>query len=245
MEAGASHSMALRRHLSRTLLVLASLACWAVVPASADAALLDTVDSTVAPVAPPVQTTAQDVVDAVQPAVSAGTTPAPEADGGAVQQAVAPIADATGATVPSVAASAPATRLNEPARASVHRISARASSAERVNSGRAAHRSRRAAEPHSAAELSATRRDAVRQPSGVASAAHPAAPASPAAPEPSSGLTAGAPASGASAALSFGGGLALLVAALLLAGPRLRRRLRMLPAVCRPAAFLVVLERPG
>ena len=56
----------------------------------------------------------------------------------------------------------------------------------------------------------------------------------------------GAAASSGSGGFFFGGGgFALLVASLLVAGPRLRRQLAQLPAVCRPAAFLVVLERPG
>jgi hypothetical protein len=55
----------------------------------------------------------------------------------------------------------------------------------------------------------------------------------------------GAAASSGSGGFFFGGGFALLVASLLVAGPRLRRQLARLPAVCRPAAFLVVLERPG
>ena len=60
------------------------------------------------------------------------------------------------------------------------------------------------------------------------------------------GSAPGAAAGGGSGGLSSGGGgFALLVASLLLAGPRLRRKLSELPAVCRPTAFLVVLERPG
>ena len=66
------------------------------------------------------------------------------------------------------------------------------------------------------------------------------------APEPASGSTGGAPFSGPSASFFFGGGIALLVSALLLtAGPRLRRHLAMPTAVCRPLAFVAVLERPG
>jgi hypothetical protein len=75
---------------------------------------------------------------------------------------------------------------------------------------------------------------------GVATPARPAPQ-----PEPASGFMAGATASGASTIFLFGGGLALLIAALLLAGPGLLRRLTVPPAVCRPTAFVVVLERPG
>jgi hypothetical protein len=56
---------------------------------------------------------------------------------------------------------------------------------------------------------------------------------------------AAAAASGAAMGSLFGGGFALLVAWLLLAGPRLWRGVSTLPAVCRPVAFRVVLERPG
>ena len=41
------------------------------------------------------------------------------------------------------------------------------------------------------------------------------------------------------------GGLALLTAAAVLAGPRLRRRLVIRPAAWRPVAFVALLERPG
>ncbi len=84
-----------------------------------------------------------------------------------------------------------------------------------------------------------------RQHTAVARAAHStASPALPAR-EPGSGPAGADAAAGVSTGLFFGGGMALLVAALLLAGPRLHRRLSLLPAVCRPVAFLVVLERPG
>jgi len=70
--------------------------------------------------------------------------------------------------------------------------------------------------------------------------------AGPAVPDPAPASSApGAAAAGGAGGLFFGGGFALLVASLLLAGPRLRRQLSELPVVCRPAAFLAVLERPG
>ena len=64
-------------------------------------------------------------------------------------------------------------------------------------------------------------------------------------PEPVSSSTGGAAGPGSAAGFLFGGGFALLVAALALAGPPLRRRIALPPVVCRPAAFLAVLERPG
>ena len=54
----------------------------------------------------------------------------------------------------------------------------------------------------------------------------------------------GSPASAPAGAFAFGG-LALLGAAAVLAGPRLRRRLLIRPAALRPVAFVALLERPG
>ncbi|MGH2848212.1 MAG: hypothetical protein ACRDL0_19735, partial [Thermoleophilaceae bacterium] len=61
---------------------------------------------------------------------------------------------------------------------------------------------------------------------------------------PSSSTFGGATASGLSSALLLGG-LAVLVGALRLAGPRLRRHICFASAACGPAAFVPVLERPG
>ena len=123
---------------------------------------------------------------------------------------------------------------------------ARGASVDRARNGRAAldGGSGAAARP-TGAELSAAARAAARRPAPTATAAQTAATPSAPTPEPDSGA-AGAPVSGPSASFSFGGGLALLVSALLLtAGPRLRRHLAMPSVVCRPAAFIAVLERPG
>ena len=54
----------------------------------------------------------------------------------------------------------------------------------------------------------------------------------------------GTPASAPAGAFAFGG-LALLTAFALMAGPRLRRRLVIRPAALRPVAFVALLERPG
>jgi hypothetical protein len=65
----------------------------------------------------------------------------------------------------------------------------------------------------------------------------------PASPEPVPAAGGGAV---ASAAAGFAaGGLALLAAAVCLAGPRLRRRLFIPPRLPRPVAFVALLERPG
>ena len=227
--------------------MVVALACWATVPASAHAALLDsTVQTTVEAAPQPVQKVAQDVVGAARPAAgSEPAAPAPHADGGAVQQTVAPIAGTTGTAVPSSAVAVPAGHLREPGHGRVSHISASASSrpsAERVERPGT---STGAASPSRSAAHTATGPRPTRQAQAAMSAAHSATPAQQA-PEPVSGLSGadGAPA-GSSSGFFFGGGFALLVAALLLAGPRLRRRLSLLSAVCRPVAFLVVLERPG
>jgi hypothetical protein len=59
-----------------------------------------------------------------------------------------------------------------------------------------------------------------------------------------SGAGAGSPAAGDSTGVSFGG-LAVLLIALFLAAPHLRSRLSGLRAICWPAAFVPLLERPG
>ena len=240
--------MPLRRLLSRTLLAFVAIGCWAIAPASAHAALLDsTVQSTVDAAPQPVQKATQDVAGAARPAAgSEPAAPAPHADGGAVQQTVAPIAGTTGAAVPSPAVAVPAGHLREPGHGRVSHISASASSrpsGERVE--RPGTSNPAASSPSRSAAHTATGPRPTRQAEAAASAAHSVTPAQQA-PEPRSGLSgADGAAAGSSSGFSFGGGLALLVAALLLAGPRLRRRLSPLPAVCRPVAFLVVLERPG
>jgi len=262
MQAGARHSMSLRRRLSGTFLVVAALVCGAIVPATAQAAVLD-------PVQPAVETAistapkAADAVRAVESVAGAGQTPparpvppadtpAPRPDGGAVQQTVTPVAAATGAATPAAAApAASAARLREGHRSRVHRISASAASAERLVTARAG----RTHNVHVARESAATtRRTALHSLAGTESSPRAGAAVGPAgtasrpalpAPEPSSGVAGANAGAGSSAGFFFGGGLALLVAALLLAGPRLRRRLSLPPAVCRPAAFHVVLERPG
>jgi hypothetical protein len=58
-------------------------------------------------------------------------------------------------------------------------------------------------------------------------------------------VTGGSGATAPAAGFAFGGGLALLAAAVCLAGPRLRRRLVIRLAALRPVAFVVLLERPG
>jgi hypothetical protein len=242
MEAGGSHPMPLGRRLSRALIVPAMLVCWAIVPAAAHATALGTVESAVERVAPPVATV-------VKPDTSAVPAPAPAAEPapGPVQQTVAPIANTAMTTVPPAPAPVAVPRIHEQqARAAAARISATAS-AERIRPRRATpHGSQGGTVQRPARKLTGPAELATVRDAGVAG--EPAATASSGASilQPALGSATGGSASGGSAGFFFGGGgLALLVAWLLLAGPGLRRLLSELPAVCRPAAFLVVLERPG
>jgi|SRR5215211_660795 len=251
MQAGARHSMPRGRHLSRTLRAFAALACWALPPAAVEAAPLDTVNSTVAAVAPPVQKAAEDVVGIALPVAGAPTppglvqSPSPPAGGDPVEQTVAPIGHGVGGAVPASAATVPQPQLHEPARAG---LSHNAASASAERSGGRAEREQGSgvvAGRHPSPQHSVTADGSAKDVSSAAeeakASAQPLAPS----PEPDSGPMAAAAASGAAMGSLFGGGFALLVAWLLFAGPPLRRGVSMLPAVCRPAAFRVVLERPG
>jgi hypothetical protein len=244
------------RHLSRTLLVLAAaLVPWALVPAAADAATLDTVESTVGASAPPVQSAAEGVAAVVRPVVGDATgpshpvtTPSTPAGEDPVAQTVDPIAGDAAAAVPATAATAPQFHLHEPATAGKSRIAASASVTRRGGSAEREQGSEGDAGRHPSPQRSVTALDRVKDISGAAEEASRATaePLTPA-PEPGSDpMAADADAFGAAAGFFFfGGGFALLVAWLLLAGPRLRRGLSKLPVGCRPVAFLVVLERPG
>lgn len=257
MEAGASHPMPLRRRLSRLLVVPAALACWGLAPAGASAQVAPTsvpagageaahkVQSTVVTVAAPVEQAADEVARAVKPSMAAAP-PASGAGTGTVEQAVAPVAQAAAAGTQAAAAATSPAHLGEHVHARVSRISASAS-AQR-DSVRPITRRTGSSEPaqqRPAGGPSASAQDAAPQLGATAGAAEVAAMPVPPGPERGSGLTSAPAASGAAAGLFFGGGLALLVVSLLLAGPGLRRLLSMPTAVCRPAAFLVVLERPG
>src|SRR5688572_31764462 len=111
MQAGARHSMSLRRRLSGMFVVVAAIVSFAIVPATAHAAPLDSVEEGAATAVAPAQKAA-DVVRAIDSAAGAGQTPAarpvpgadtsaPRPDGGAVQQTVVPIAGATEVAVPA------------------------------------------------------------------------------------------------------------------------------------------------
>jgi hypothetical protein len=124
---------------------------------------------------------------------------------------------------------------------------AAAASTEHLRAGRAIHRagSHGVARQRPPSERSASLPGPARDVARLAPAPDAAATPSTFSPGLDLELSGDGGASGASAGLLFGGAFALLVAGLLPAAPRMRRRLFELPAVCRPAAFLVVLERPG
>jgi hypothetical protein len=251
MQAGARHPVSRRRHLRSFAATLATLVCCAMLPSAAQAvsvpvpagAALATVQTTVAEVGAPVREVAQDVTGAAQP--GSGGISHPAGDRHPVEETIAPVAHAAAASVPaSPGAGSPRNHLDEHARHQISHLTA-TSSGERMSSGRAVHGHRLDGVTR---HLSLERSAPAHRPAPAATAAGPSphAAAAPAVADraPASSAPAAA-ASGGSGGLSGGGGFALLVAALLLAGPFLRRQLALMPVVCRPAAFLVVLERPG
>lgn len=252
MQAGVRHPVSRRRHLFGLTATLATLACSVMAPATAHAVFdsatddaLATVQTTVAGPAVPVREAAQAAARVIQP--GSGDIGRPDGHGGdhPVQETIAPIAHAAAEPVPPAAVpGAGHNRLDERGRRHVSHLTA-TSSGERMSSGRAVHSpGLHGVTRHPSSERSAP----AHRPAPVATAAtsttHVAAAPARAERPPAAG-TPGAAAAGGSGGLAGGGGFALLVATLLLAGPFLRRRLALLPVVCRPAAFLVVLERPG
>jgi hypothetical protein len=220
------------------------------VPAAADQTLAtsgSTVQTTVSGAIQPVGEAASKAVQTALPGSGGASRPDGNGDRHPVADTVAPIAGAATAPVAAAQAAAlPPKHLDERDRRRTSHIAA-TSSGERMSSGRIAHsHGLDAAADTPSSERFAPARHAVATPTEMPAAA-PSAAARPggaqdAAPPASAP---GAAASGGSGGFFFGGGFALLVACLLVAGPRLRRQLRELPAVCRPAAFLWVLERPG
>jgi hypothetical protein len=241
--------------------VLAALvtACFAAVPSAQAAVLGVDVQSTTAATlakAPAVTTVVTTVTDAAQPVVrelrsTATTTAAPATTptvgtAKGLSKPVAEQAQSTAATV-ARATSDGSGELNETASAAAQRP--------------AHHRSARFTRPsqgHTGSSAAPTGgRAALDLPSTSPSAPAPAATDTrsaprrpgaqrlPAAPDRTPPVTGGTGASAPAAGFAFGGGLALLAAAVCLAGPRLRRRLVIRPAALRPVAFVALLERPG
>src|SRR4051794_21943584 len=151
MQAGARHYVPPRRHLSTFMAALvpfAALACSAMLPSAAQAAAasgpepqaLGTVQATATEATAPVSDAARDAVDGIQPSSGSGLR-RPDAQGGGqpVQETIAPIAHAAGASVPPQAAVA--TPRQHLAERPGHRIShvTASSSSERMSSGRIVH----------------------------------------------------------------------------------------------------------
>jgi len=247
--------MPLRRRFSRLFAVLAALGCFAVLAPAAGAApalpavpagALATVDSTVAAV-PPLREVTRQVAAQVRPAAGTVTPSGSHGSGHPVAQTIAPIAEAATVSAPQPAAAAASLpgSLREHARDRVSGIAASVP-AEHVSSERLAHgHGMNTVARYPSRERGAPAHDAGSPTVVAASAPARGELARSLAPASGMGGDAGGAAAGASSGFFFGGGFGLLVALLALAGPGLRRRLALSPAVCRPAAFLLVLERPG
>jgi hypothetical protein len=179
--------------------------------------------------------TAANAAPPATPAVNA-TTATPSVDTAEVAQpAAAPPEYTTAAAVPVIADRPPHPDGDPPVRA------ARFKQGNGDTGSRAAQAGRRAALGRHSGDTTVPTPAVHRAPhaTGAGPKRRPAAPDR--APPTSGGGAASAPAAG----LALGGGLALLAAAVCLAGPRLRRRLLFEPAALRPVPFVSLLERPG
>jgi hypothetical protein len=229
-------------------LALLVAACWAAAPAQADvvpaagqALIAQAPTTTVAAVseatavttsvAPSVKRVGADATTKAGPAASAADPTIRNA-----AELSQPTTDAAGYTTASFA-SPQADGAKGPQASSLRPgASARFRSSGRLPAGSsAAHRGAGAALPHFDGRAP---RAAVPRAAGVASKDAPAAP------EPGA-YAGGAAGASAGAGSFFFGGMALLAAALCLAGPRLRRRLLIRPAASVPVVFVSLLERPG
>jgi hypothetical protein len=182
----------------------------------------------------------------VRPAADTVAPSGSHGSGHPVAQTIVPITKAATASAPSPAAAAASLpgSLREHARDRVSGIAASVP-AEHVSSERLAHgHGMNTVARYPSRERGAPAHDAGRSTHAAVAPARGELARS-LAPASGMGADAGGAAVGASSGFFFGGGFGLLVALLVLAGPGLRRRLALPPAVCRPAAFLLVLERPG
>jgi hypothetical protein len=213
-------------------------ACWLCAPAQADTL----------PVQPPAAAvnTAAQVVNTVRPVVTQVTTSAP-----ASAPAEVTIRKATAAAKPAVEAAVTTTVQVAPGRVDGNGgLRVGASSLRRAPSARLRRPEPAAGAPAHRTAAHTDRRDA-RSSSGQPRAVHPTQPAHPAGAQ--SGVAPQHPlpapfADGGVAAGGAGGtaaGLALLAVALLVAAPRLSRRIRIEVSAPRPFTFVALLERPG
>jgi hypothetical protein len=255
--------------LCRTRSLIAALAiaaCWLAAPVPAAALVPDGQTPAAPPAAVPAQLPAPTAeVAAAGAAVSATATEASASVQRVVTGAGPTVAGAGTSAQPTVEAALPAVTPSipptaEPTGGAAHRRSpGRAARAAGEGSSRPAPRQERRADarrrsdtpsteprrealpagPVAATETAHVSRD-IASPAGSIQAAPERAPLL----DPLSGAVGGPSASGASASLLFGG-LAVLLTALCLAGPALRRRLPSRLAMSWPAAFVPLLERPG
>jgi hypothetical protein len=178
---------------------------------------------------------------------AANTTPpvTPEVGAAAAAPAVDTAAEATQPAQPEYTTAAAVSTITDGPRQTEPdpRVrSARFTQGHRDTGSSAAQRGHRAALSRHPADTPVPTAAAPRAPHATGTAPKQPPPAPDRAPPASGG---GAASSAPAAGLSLGGGLALLAAAVCLAGPSLRRRLPIEPAALRPIAFVSLLERPG
>lgn len=175
-------------------------------------------------------TTAAPVAKSVEPAVKGAAAAAqPAVDAVAVAATTAPVVSGPPRREGRLRAASSSTGPAESA--SFHRPAAPEAGSGRAHPPARPARPRRATAP-------AARGAAVDQPQ------HPASRGDQPAPDQGPSSVGSGTASAAAAGFFFGGA-ALLAGAFCLAGPPLRRRLSIRPAVFRPVAFVSLLERPG
>jgi hypothetical protein len=232
--------------------------CCAAAPAAEASVVPVDVQSTVAttveqvPAAPSVVTTVTNTVRPAAEQVRTEVTAATDAAAPATNPAVASATDLAGPTVEragytTAAAVTVATGGSRELHAGASAVPDRAARFTRPGRGEggssAAHRGGRAALAR--LPLSTPPRPAeARAHRGADAAPRTAGHHRPAAPDPEPRTGGGNAASAPAAGFALGGA-ALLTLAVCLAGPRLRRRLLIRPAVPRPVAFVALLERPG
>jgi hypothetical protein len=233
-------------------------ACCAAAPAAQASLVPVDVQSTAAATAqqvPAAQTVAATATDTVRPTVvrlRAQVTTATDAAVPASDPAVSKATDLAGPTVERAgyttaaaltAATGAPRELHTGASAAPDRA-ARFSRPDRGHTGSSAeHGGGGAALAH--VPLDASSRPArPHADAGAGAAPRSVAHHGPASPDPAPRTGGGEVASASGAGFALGGA-ALLALAVCLAGPRLRRRLLIRPAVVRPVAFVALLERPG
>jgi hypothetical protein len=233
-------------------------ACCAAAPAAQASVVPVDVQSTVAATTeqvPVVASVATTVTDTVRPAVTQVRTEVTAATGAAAPATNPAVADATDLAGPTVeragyttaAAVTVATGGSRELHTGASATPGRAARFTRPGRG---HTRQSVAHGEGRAAIAQLPRSAPQPPAyapadhGADAAPRTVAHHHPAAPDPAPRTSGGNVASAPAAGFALGGA-ALLTLAVCLAGPRLCRRLLIRPAVLRPVAFVVLLERPG